>query len=110
MKRDAVRPGYERIDHDRLTSALIKPADGYIWDRFFVSDEHPPGTTVEYSILDREDNVLLYPVISGEDISFLGCTPIRIQAELVAGNPAFLTSLHGWSVTWKEIPSELQVS
>jgi hypothetical protein len=82
-----------------LTSVLVTPPDQEGWVTFEAASGLPAGTDITYSILDEADNTLLPDVVSGEDISSLGSTPIRLRADLSTANPAMTPLLLSWSLT-----------
>jgi predicted GH43/DUF377 family glycosyl hydrolase len=94
--------GYKPSGH--LTSVLITPPAGEVWDSFQASDDRPSGTDITYAILNEAGDTLLASVGSGDDISSLGNTPIRLYAELSTTDPASTPLLDDWSVTWQAAP------
>jgi predicted GH43/DUF377 family glycosyl hydrolase len=89
-----------------LTSILITPPAGEVWNSFLASDDQPSGTGITYAILDGAGGTLLASVSPGADISSLGTTPIRLYAELTTSDPASTPILDEWSVTWLTAPDD----
>jgi hypothetical protein len=88
-----------------LTSAWIAPPEGNVWQRFYASYSQPAGTQIAYAILDASGATLLPSVPSGTDLSALGATPIRLQAELTTSTPSLTPVLQGWCVSWQDKPT-----
>ena len=87
-----------------LSSVLITPPAGELWDSFLASDDQPSGTGITYDILNEAGGTLLASVSPGDDISLLGDTPLRLYAELSTSDPASTPILDEWSVTWQAAP------
>jgi hypothetical protein len=80
-----------------LTSVEISPDPGEVWDRFYASDDLPANTSIAYSIVGETGSLS-----SGDDISFLGYSPIQLHAELSTSDPSLTSVLDEWSLTCKE--------
>jgi hypothetical protein len=79
-----------------LTSVLIEPPSGWSWAEFYVLDEQPPGTSIEYSILDDGGQPLMGPIYLGSDLTTLGAAAIRFHAEWSTTDPLTTPLLHEW--------------
>jgi hypothetical protein len=86
-----------------ITSVLIPPPGGR-WNFFYAYDSLPAGTSIAYAILNETGVILLPSVSSGENISALGATPIRLYGALSTIDPLFTPRLDEWGVTTGEIP------
>jgi hypothetical protein len=93
-----------------LSSVLITPPDGDIWDAFYASDSQPVGTDITYSIRDESGAILLTPVISGTEISSLGSTPVRLHAEMTSSDPSQTPVITSWCVSWQEEPTAVTLA
>ncbi|MDY6965303.1 MAG: hypothetical protein SVM80_04950 [Halobacteriota archaeon] len=82
-----------------LTSIEITPQNFTSWDRFYADDATPSGTSITYKILDENNNTIM-SVTSGQDISSITNTTIRLLASLSTTNVSLTPTLHDWNVTW----------
>ena len=97
----AIDYGSSYASSGNLTSMLITPQSGQIWDKFYASDSHSGDTDVTYSILDESGAILLTSVISGTVISSLDSAPIQLHAELATSDPGSTPVLNDWCVSYK---------
>ncbi|MDY6960074.1 MAG: hypothetical protein SVK08_13065, partial [Halobacteriota archaeon] len=92
-----------------LTSNPINSSDLDSWVRwgnFYANATTPAGTSITYSILDEYDNFIMN-VVSGQDISGLAYSTIKLHAELSTTNVSRTPTLHDWNVTyWKTPPQD----
>ncbi|RJP26052.1 MAG: hypothetical protein C4536_16475, partial [Actinobacteria bacterium] len=79
-----------------------EPGFWYTWDETTFDAAAPPGTSLGVDVLDREGNILLPDVSSGEDISSLSPahTSLRLQARLETANDSVTPRLDAWSLSW----------
>lgn len=92
-----------------LTSVLAEPPSGWTWSQFYVLDDQPPGTSIEYSILDGEGIPLMGPITSGSDLTTLGSAAIQFHAEWATTDPLTTPLLHEWGGI-QEGPTDLTVA
>ena len=85
-----------------LTSVLITPPAQTVWESFYADDLLPPDTDITFSVLDENGAAILSPVVSGDDLSFVGGMPIRLQAVLSTASPSATPVLHAWGLNGVE--------
>ncbi|MDY6864741.1 MAG: hypothetical protein SVY15_02040 [Halobacteriota archaeon] len=92
-----------------LTSNPINSSDldsWVSWGNFYANATVPANTDIIYSILDEYDNFIMN-VVSGQDISGLAYSTIKLHAELSTTNVSRTPTLHDWNVTyWKTPPQD----
>ena len=90
------------IDTGNVKSVVIQPSLSYYkdWAVFTANDTVPAGTNINYKILDASGNTIM-PVVSGQNISGITQTSIRLYAELTTSDISYTPSLHDWEVCWE---------
>jgi|GEM_PF-4984008 len=112
---DQYRP-YLEIDYNgyyysgNITSNPINSSDFDSWVRwgsFYTNATTPAGTSITYSILDEYDNFIMN-VVSGQDISTITNSTIKLHAELelVTTDVSITPTLHDWNVSWWKTPPQ----
>ncbi len=85
----------------QFVSTLISLPEGAAWNRFEVDKDTPPGTEVEFDILDEAGKVVKQNISSGASLSGLKAKHVRMQARLTSRNGDQSPVVRRWAVSWK---------
>ena len=100
----------DRLLHGSLVSipiSLPNPPSNYSWVKFNVNFEKSLGGEIDFSILDKDKNLLM-PVINDTIISSIEKDTICLRADFTAKNRSSIASLKDWSVEFKEGPPSIR--
>jgi hypothetical protein len=88
-----------------LISKSITPTSVGSWDRFNATVIQPPGTNIEFSILDAETNAILCKELSGNGDDVSGClegnASVKLKAKLSTSNTSNKPILQEWELRWR---------
>ena len=93
---------YTVLFSGNITSIPITPQNLSSWDKFYANDTTPAGTSITYKILDENNNSIT-DVTSGQDISSISDSTIRLFANFSTTNLSLTPTLHDWNVTWSPL-------
>jgi hypothetical protein len=82
-----------------VVTTTIEPEDLVSWVEFTANTTHAPTTQIQFNILDINGTTLLEDISSGEDLTNLNDTAIRIQALFSRDTPKNTSILDSWSIT-----------
>jgi hypothetical protein len=88
-----------RVLHSTLTSIVIEPQDFIEWIDFLASVDFVSGASVVFTVVDENaTTVLADNISSGEDLSGIEESCIRLQAVFSRNKPTVTPILHSWTV------------
>jgi len=80
-----------------VSGNITKPATGK-WGVFAAQTSEPPGTDINFTIVDSSGAVLRSQVEPGADLSRLEVSTIRLVARLATADPTQTPILYGWRI------------
>ncbi len=84
-----------------VTSPLISLEPGTLWDRFSAIVETPENTHVRFDIINGNGEVIAMNVSSGDDMSSIRESAIRLRAVLSTDDVTMTPVLKSWKVSWE---------
>lgn len=82
-----------------IVSTVIEPEDFVEWNEFSANATYPTGTSIGFDIMDMNGTVvILEDISSGEDLTNISESAIRLQARFSRDTPKNTSVLDLWSV------------
>ncbi|MBM3802392.1 MAG: hypothetical protein FJW26_08815 [Acidimicrobiia bacterium] len=99
--RKLSQSGYPTDRQGRVTSPAIALPASARWRRFNALAEVPPGTEIEFAILDATTNKVIKTVKDGDTLADLSTPKIRLRARLATTDTSRSPCLQRWEVSWQ---------